>query len=197
MVVRSLLSLIRVVFTFECSLFYSVLFVLKQILQKRNVEIVRLVVSNSFESRMMTFLQKKYGLTFGEEKSSSKQNAPENNADEDDKDDDDSEDSDDDLKDVKAEKVGKKKKVAAKVIDEVCKVVGGVTGNLNMEKAQVMTEEFDLLFGVSDRLAEAEEAAEEAAVAAAAAHVPQHNGMQDDSDGDDMFPDAAMSGADI
>ena len=84
--------------------------------QKRPVEIVRLVVKNSFEDRMMTFLEQKYGSK------SQKQEQTESENDASDK----------------------------KTVDE--NVCNTIAGNLKTDKAQLVAEEFDILFGVKDRL---------------------------------------------
>ena len=91
--------------------------------QKRNVEIVRLVVKNSFEERMVDFLETKYGL--------SSEKKPEAASDDDEK------------------KDASDKKIIA--VDD-SKVSNGIAGNLNTDRAQLVTAEFDTLFGVEDRL---------------------------------------------
>ena len=80
--------------------------------QKRQVEILKLIVKDSFEERMVKFLEKKYGKK-SEGKSENE----------------DKKDSSD-------------KKIHAQV------------GNLISDKVKLVTEEFDTLFGVKDRLRE-------------------------------------------
>lgn len=89
--------------------------------QKREVDIVRLIHKDSVESRMLKFLEKKYGKSSEKE---TKGTATGNNNDNDDKDHDSSD-----------------KKVAAAPVDV------GLVGNVSRDKVQIMTEEFDLLFG--------------------------------------------------
>ena len=94
--------------------------------QKRPVEIVRLVVKNSFEERMMTFLKQKYGSK------SQKQEQTESENDASDK-----KTVDNDASDKKS------------VDQNICNTIAG---NLKTDKAQLVAEEFDILFGVKDRL---------------------------------------------
>lgn len=82
--------------------------------QKRPVEILRLIVKDSFEERMVNFLEKKYG------KDSSKKSEEASAAD---------------------EKDSSDKKISTQA------------GNLISDKVKLATEEFDVLFGVKDRLA--------------------------------------------
>lgn len=81
--------------------------------QKRPVEIVRLVMKNSLEERMVDFLEKKYGKY--------SENTPD---------------------------ASDKKMIAA----DDSKHCNGIAGNLIADKAQLVAEEFDTLFGVKDRL---------------------------------------------
>jgi SNF2 family DNA or RNA helicase len=111
--------------------------------QKRKVEIVRLVIANSFESRVMSFLQKKYKLSFADASSLQQ-----------DRDSSDVDGNDEQSADIKDNKHKSGKKNVAKVVNEVCHVVDCITGNLSKEKALIMTEEFDELFGIQDRLNE-------------------------------------------
>lgn len=126
--------------------------------QKRNVEICRLVIKDSFESRMVQFLKKKYKLTFDD---ADEGTTVRNDG------------------DVGAEKhdvdgVPKKAKAVADV--------PGLVGNLQTERAQVVTEEFDELFGVQDRIGSTEPE-----------EITPAEPMEEDDD--DFFPDAAMSGS--
>ena len=82
--------------------------------QKRPVEILRLIVKDSFEERMVNFLEQKYG------NDSSKKSE---------------EASDDNQEDSSDKKIGTQ------------------AGNLISDKVKLVTEEFDILFGVKDRLA--------------------------------------------
>jgi SNF2 family DNA or RNA helicase len=100
--------------------------------QKRSVEICRLVMKDSFESRMVQFLKKKYGLTFDEAEEKKGSSASEAGG---------SGDGDEENKD------------SNKVKKSLGKPVNQLVGNLQSEKAQIMTEEFDELFGVQDRVA--------------------------------------------
>lgn len=76
--------------------------------QKRPVEIVRLVVKDSFEERMVGFLEKKYGQSDpdGNQKDESENQASRSN------------------------------------------VCNAAVGNLTKDKAELVAEEFDVLFGV-------------------------------------------------
>jgi hypothetical protein len=119
--------------------------------QKREVEICRLIVKDSIESRMVKFVQKKYGLSFDESSSASV-----------------SEDGD--------KEAGKKREQ----VDSSAAAFQQVVGNLQTERAQVLTEEFDELFGVQDRVTNA----------------GHGNNATEPFQGDDedFFPDMAMSG---
>ena len=91
--------------------------------QKRNVEIVRLVVKNSFEERMVDFIEKKYGL--------SSEKKPEAASDDEEK----------------------KDATDKKIVDvDDSRVGNGIAGNLNTDRAQLVTAEFDALFGVEGLL---------------------------------------------
>ena len=90
--------------------------------QKREVQIVRLVISDSFESRMMAFLKTKYGSD-----NSNNTNGGSEDADE----------------------------------GDSGATAGGLAGNISREKAEVMTEEFDLLFGVNPKIKRMNECTEE------------------------------------
>jgi hypothetical protein len=91
--------------------------------QKRPVEIVRLVVKNSVEENMVDLLEKKYGK--------SSKNTPEVASGNDQKID------------------ASDKKIVATDDSKNC---NGIAGNLTTDKAQLVAEEFDTLFGVKDRL---------------------------------------------
>mmetsp|Transcript_22611 Transcript_22611/g.39700 ORF Transcript_22611/g.39700 Transcript_22611/m.39700 type:complete len:193 (-) Transcript_22611:154-732(-) len=151
--------------------------------QKRDVEIIRLVISDSFESRMVGFLEKKYGLTFGT--ASQAKVADSTTANETEK--------------SSQDGATHKQKKDVKVVDDVCKAAGNaIAGNLISDKAQLMTEEFDELFGVGDRLASDNNPEDEAGFTrpgtAAAIGGFAFHGMDFDSDSDDEVPDAIMSG---
>ena len=120
--------------------------------QKRNVEICRLIIKDSFESRLLAFLGKKYKLTF-----------------DDDEDQADGQDSNDGN--------GEKKKSEGKA-KEALDVAQMPVGNLQTEKAQVVTEEFDELFGVVDQVNQSSS---------------QQDDQQVDDDGNEMIPDGATS----
>jgi hypothetical protein len=87
--------------------------------QKREVEIIRLIQKDSVESRLLKFLEKKYGGP-GE-----KETEGTSTGQGDDEDDDDASD----------------KKIAAAPSNV------GLVGNVCRDKVQIMTDEFDLLFG--------------------------------------------------
>lgn len=84
--------------------------------QKRPVEIVRLVVKDSFEERMVGFLEKKYGQSTGKK---SKETGPDGNE-----------------KDESENQASR------------ANVCNATVGNLTKDKAELVTEEFDVLFGV-------------------------------------------------
>lgn len=90
--------------------------------QKRNVEIIRMVVADSIETRLTKMLEQRYG------------SGPTP------KDDDETEEDGDDDED---------KKPAAKPVAKPAPVEAFV-GNLSTDKATVLANEFDLLFGVAD-----------------------------------------------
>jgi hypothetical protein len=146
--------------------------------QKRKVEIIRLIINNSFESRMLSFLGNKYGLSFEEavvpQESSSNDH-----------------DSDNDLDFLNE----KKKPVKAAKCQS--KEVDDLVGNLCTDKAKIVCEEFDELFGVKDLLAKADpevDTAEENAARAAHSSSSHYDPIDfSDSDDDSLFPDTAMS----
>ena len=119
--------------------------------QKRPVEIVKLIVKGSFEERMVKFLKKKYGS----DSEKKPEDAPEN----------------EETTDASGKKNPKNKK------DPKDKKVNSQAGNLMADKVKLVTEEFDALFGVEDRLKEDE---------------PDSVG-----DDDDMKPDAALSSGNV
>jgi superfamily II DNA or RNA helicase len=145
--------------------------------QKRNVEIVRLVIADSFETRMVQFLEKKYGLSFETSTEDSEPDSEDNHVSENDDSDDQS--SEDETQDMR-KPVATRNQVAPADVS---------VGNLKTDKTTVMIEEFDLLFGVEDLL-----------------HV-QDRKLQVEStmtgldsktaDDDDAAPDAVMSWADL
>ena len=132
--------------------------------QKRNVEICRLIIKESFESRMVEFLKKKYKLAFDDDEPSADK---ETNPDEGDQAD--GQGAGDGNSQNK-----KKKKGKAKDSD----VAQALIGNLQTEKAQVVTEEFDELFGVLDKVNQSSS---------------QQDEPQMDDDGNDIVPDGATS----
>mmetsp|Transcript_23273 Transcript_23273/g.55031 ORF Transcript_23273/g.55031 Transcript_23273/m.55031 type:complete len:1470 (-) Transcript_23273:218-4627(-) len=97
--------------------------------QKRPVEVVRLIMKNSFEERMLEFLEKKYS-------NSSKEKSEEAS---------DKNDTND-----PSEKKNKDTNQA--------KTCHGIVGNLKSDKVQLVTDEFDTLFGVKNRLLSDEDA---------------------------------------
>lgn len=84
--------------------------------QKRPVEIVKLIVKDSFEERMMKFLKKKYGSNSVKKPEEVSENEEKTNSNE--------------------------------------KKLNSQAGNLKADKVQLVTEEFDTLFGVEDRVRE-------------------------------------------
>jgi hypothetical protein len=127
--------------------------------QKREVEITRLIVEDSVETRMLKYLELKYGI-------SSSGATPE--TEKDDGDDGDDDDDNDDEKSSDEEKCDKTEQVGVKTVDEGAKVKSEkakekkavenvVVGNLLTDKAQANLEQFDLLFGVEELVKEAEE----------------------------------------
>jgi superfamily II DNA or RNA helicase len=96
--------------------------------QTRNVEIIRLLVKDSVESRMVEMLEKKYGKTHDEDGNSAAAGG----------DDDRGHDDDDDGD----------KKPAAKAVQVMGRGMD-MAGSIGADKATVVTEEFDLLFGVN------------------------------------------------
>ncbi|KAL3937479.1 MAG: hypothetical protein SGARI_002107, partial [Bacillariaceae sp.] len=137
--------------------------------QKRSVEICRLVMKDSFESRMIQFLKKKYGLIFDQsEEKKEEGGGPEAST------------------DANADG-GEKEDTKKKATSSPAKPAAQLVGNLKSEKAQVMTEEFDELFGVQDLVAQSEQEA-------VAAAMNQNNSSSNDDDDDAIMPDQAMSG---
>lgn len=135
--------------------------------QKRNVEICRLVMKDSFESRMVNFLKKKYKLTFDDNEDSEMDKKPStaNNSD------------DGTIIDDEAEDAGAPEKKAKAIVPVI-------VGNLQTERAQVVTEEFDELFGVQDRVIGEAESTE-----------PMDEYDEFGDDDNDIFPDGAVSGS--
>lgn len=103
--------------------------------QKRSVEITRLIVKNSVESRMMQMLEKKYGKTNSDLAGENKN------------------DSDQDHDDDTAHK--KKPAPAANTVAPV-PTTSVAVGSLQTDKADMMEEEFDLLFGIDHTCCESE-----------------------------------------
>ena len=96
--------------------------------QKRSVEITRLIVKDSVESRMMQMLEKKYGKTSSAEVAETK--------------DDDNDDDDKDMEDAK--------KPAAVNSAAAAPTASVAVGSLQTDKADMLQEEFDLLFGIDE-----------------------------------------------
>ena len=96
--------------------------------QKRSVEITRLIVKDSVESRMMQMLEKKYGRTNGAAEKEKKN------------DDSDDDDDDEDMEDAK--------KPAAVNSAAAAPTASVAVGSLQTDKADMVEEEFDLLFGI-------------------------------------------------
>jgi len=113
--------------------------------QKREVNIVRLVISDSFESRMMKFLHNKYHHNDHSKKTPPA--PPPTGGDSDGDNDDDDDDDDDDRGNALDDGADSKSRAEKKEQDYDDEI--GLVGNIFLERAQVMTEEFDLLFGVS------------------------------------------------
>ena len=102
--------------------------------QKRSVEIIRLIVKDSVESRMMQMLEKKYGKT---------NSAVEKEKKNDDSDDDDDDDDDDNF-------MEDAKKPAAVNTAAAAPTASVAVGSLSTDKADMVEEEFDLLFGIDN-----------------------------------------------
>ena len=145
--------------------------------QKRSVEICRLIVKDSFESRMVKFLEKKYQLTFDEDPSADAADKPAEEKPEDEDGDGETEKDETD-KDETSKEVAKEDKKSKKKEKKAKDVLQLPIGNLQTERAQVVTEEFDELFGVLDKINESSTHQDDQSV---------------DGGGDEAMPDAAMS----
>ena len=132
--------------------------------QKRSVEICRLVIKDSFETRMISFLSKKYGLTFDEANSKDRENVANS-----------------DNSDVGSHET--KEDGSSGMTENQTKPSDQLVGNLATERAQVMAEEFDELFGVQERVA-ADISRE------SGTNASTNNGEDDDG----IAPDATLSG---
>ncbi|KAG7339454.1 swf/snf family helicase [Nitzschia inconspicua] len=130
--------------------------------QKRPVEICRLVIKNSFESRMVNFLKNKYKLNFDDDSSRSAEKSSEENVDA------------NRVDDSHNEKEKKHPLDVAQV----------PIGNLRTERAQVVTEEFDELFGVKEIVSKFDQEDSTDNI--------MYTGYRGDMDL--FFPDGAMSG---
>ncbi|MGK3741912.1 MAG: hypothetical protein ACI90V_008766, partial [Bacillariaceae sp.] len=97
--------------------------------QKRPVETIRLIVEDSIESRMANFIVKKYGSRSAVDSSSSSQL-----------------DGDDGDAVMKEENITDEDDTHHSMVDE------SLPGNLSTDRAKLMVEEFDLLFGVKDSI---------------------------------------------
>lgn len=132
--VRSLLIL-RTLANLKTRLFLSTLYyylsTVHRLGQKREVEIIRLIVENSVESRMLKFLNNKYCSSTGAKSELQEEDK-------------DGSDSFEKQADVKEEK-----KPAAKKKKEIDNIV---VGNIRTEKAQANTDQFDALFGVVEQV---------------------------------------------
>jgi superfamily II DNA or RNA helicase len=125
--------------------------------QKRSVEIIRLLISDSVDSRMVEMLEKKHGKTEGSEVNSKTDADAENEKDGNDntdlasKSDTDTDDDGDGAKDTsdgdKKPAAVDKKWAALNAATEVA-VQEVMVGSLYRDKATVVVEEFDLLYGV-------------------------------------------------
>jgi superfamily II DNA or RNA helicase len=127
--------------------------------QKRNVEIIRLLMKDSVESRMVEMLEKKYGKAdcSQEDGETDSDTVADDDNNDDDDDADDNDDDDDDTTDGNKKPVaidaagtadGDKKPAA---IDDGKKPAAAqqvMIGSLYTDKATVVAEEFDLLYGV-------------------------------------------------
>jgi len=139
--------------------------------QKREVNIARLVVSNCFESRMMKFLQNKYHAHENRTPTSSPDGAAATGT-----------------ATVPAEKDTK-----TKHDDDGNEMGGGtgagIVGNLFREKAEVVMEEFDQLFGVPSLVDERQAKAEAEAANTADDLVPDFIGSHDLNNNHSAQPD--------
>ena len=111
------------------------------------MNILRLVIKNSFEDRMMKFLRQKY------HHNDHKKSAEGGDDDDDDDGDDnnkngDGNDEDRERSDGEGNGIGDSTKEKEKKDDNNDGNEIGPVGNIFREKAEIMTEEFDLLFGV-------------------------------------------------
>jgi hypothetical protein len=94
--------------------------------QKRPVETIRLIIEDSIESRMSNFIMKKYGRSAVDSSSSSQLGD-----------------------DADGDAIMKKENVTDEYDTHVM-VDESLPGNLATDRAKLMVEEFDLLFGVKD-----------------------------------------------
>ena len=144
--------------------------------QKHKVEVLRLIMTESVETRMLKLSAKKFGVSFGSDSDDDTDNSSGDGAQKNDGD-----DGDDDDRKVAASPSGsaqkKKKKKTPQKPGEVA------TGALRQDKAQMAADEFDLLFGVG----------EGAPAAAAAAAAPDEAAADANADLDDDDGDVAIA----
>jgi len=137
--------------------------------QKHKVEVLRLIMTESVETRMLKLSAKKYGTTFESDSDEDSGNSSGDDGKKDDGNDADDEDADDDRKVAASPATSsaqKKKKAKTPHKDAPGEVA---TGALRQDKAQMAADEFDLLFGIGDA-GDAPPAAAAAAAAPAAAN---------------------------
>jgi superfamily II DNA or RNA helicase len=167
--------------------------------QKRSVEIIRLLISDSVDSRMVEMLEKKHGKTDGSEVNDKTDADAENKKDgtettayasksdtgtDDDGDGDGEKDaSDGDKKPAAVDKKGAALNAATEVaVQEV------MVGSLYRDKATVVVEEFDLLYGVeptdTDTVMQQEDEDRGDDLALDEMHAAGDHGVEDDLNGD-------------
>ena len=140
--------------------------------QKHKVEVLRLIMTESVETRMLKLSAKKFGVKFGSDSDDDTDNSSGDGAQKNDGDDD-----DDDRKVAASPSSSAQKKKKKKTPQKPGEVA---TGALRQDKAQMAADEFDLLFGVG----EGAPAAAAAAAAAPGEAAADANADSDDDDGD-------------
>jgi superfamily II DNA or RNA helicase len=151
--------------------------------QKHKVEVLRLIMTESVETRMLKLSAKKFGTTFGsDDEEDSSGNSSGDEAKRDGGNDADDEDGDGDNRKMAASPASAQKKKKKKPHKDAPGEVA--TGALRQDKAQMAADEFDLLFGIGE--------GEEAAAPAAAAAGQVAAGANSNDSGDDEIGDMAI-----
>lgn len=159
--------------------------------QKHKVEVLRLIMTESVETRMLKLSAKKFGTTFGsDDGEDSSGNSSEDEAKKNDGNDADDEDGDDDNRKMAASPASAQKKKKKKPHNDAPGEVA--TGALRQDKAQMAIGEFDLLFGIGEGDEAAAPAAAAAAAAAAAPAGQAAAGVNSDDSDDDELGDMAI-----